>query len=391
MSDFWQETIRAAETLRHELHQHPELGWQEWQTAQRIRTLLSAWHIPWRTAATTGTVAILNQAAQGRAPHTALRADMDALPITEQTSIAYQSKVAGCMHACGHDGHTATLLAAARWLKQHEAALPGPVTLLFQPAEEGGHGAAQMIADGALDGVDQIFGWHNWPALPFGHLLCPDGLVMCGNGVFDIQLSGRGGHASEPHLCNDPVLAGAAIVLNLKQVVATHLPATSPAVVAVTSMLAPSGATVVPQTAKLAGSIRISDDATRATLTQAITEVVTATASIYGVHCEVTHETRYGATINHAEPAARVRALWQQFGLHQSELSVAAATAKPVMASEDFSYYLREIPGAFCLVGANDGAAHSHTCHSPHFDFNDRLLPLVTRLFAALCGAPYPP
>ncbi|MDZ7642961.1 MAG: amidohydrolase [Woeseiaceae bacterium] len=222
--DLWDECVAGAVAARHELHRHPELAWQEAATAARIRTQLDAMDIAWRSCADTGTVATLASKATGR--HVALRADIDALPIAEQSGASWASEVVGCMHACGHDGHTATLLAAARWLKHHESSLPGPVTLLFQPAEEGGHGARRMIEDGALEHVDVIFGWHNWPAIPWGQAVCPDGVVMAGNGTFRIDVQGRGGHASQPEACRDPVVAASAIVLALQQVVSRRLPAT---------------------------------------------------------------------------------------------------------------------------------------------------------------------
>ena len=167
------------------------------------------------------------------------------------------------MHACGHDGHTAVLLATARWLKLHENALSRQVILLFQPAEEGGHGAREMIREGALEGVSEIYGWHNWPALPYGTMACPDELVMCGNGTFDIRLSGKGGHASQPEVCNDVVLAGSAIVVALQQVVSRRLPPQANAVVSVTQFNAGNAPTVMADSATIAGSIRVPDEQPR--------------------------------------------------------------------------------------------------------------------------------
>ncbi len=385
MSDVWQETITNAEVLRRDLHAHPELGWQEYRTADRIRDTLSTLQIAWRACAGTGTLAWLNSSGEG--PHIALRGDIDALPITENTDINWTSRHAGCMHACGHDGHTATLLATARWLKLHEHLLPGPVTLIFQPAEEGGHGAREMIADGALEGIDAIYGWHNWPAIPFGKLVCPDDIVMCGNGTFELIVKGIGGHASQPELCRDPVLAASAITLNLQQIISRRLPPQQAAVISVTSIEAPSAPTVIPQQAIIGGSIRVPDKASRETLNRLITEISQQTAASYGVHCEVNIYPRYEATINHAQPAMQVRQQWQAlFGLDALHRDIRL----PIMASEDFSYYLQEIPGAFALIGSDDGPAHQAPCHSPFYDFNDQLIPLVTALFSRLSGAPVP-
>ena len=169
----WNNHVAEAIELRHAIHRRPELAYDEFQTAELIRNRLNELGIPWDACAGTGTLGRLAQDKSGR--HIALRGDIDALPINEITGKPYASEVAGCMHACGHDGHTATLLGTAAWLKAHEAELPGPVTLLFQPAEEGGHGAKRMIEDGALNGIEAIFGWHRWPAIPFGKAVCPDG------------------------------------------------------------------------------------------------------------------------------------------------------------------------------------------------------------------------
>lgn len=377
--DFWLATMQEAQQLRRNFHKHPELGWEEWRTAETIRAKLSAWHIPWRHCADTGTVATIGE---GR-HNIALRGDMDALPIQELNQLDYRSSHDGCMHACGHDGHTATLLASARWLKSQEQNLSNKITLLFQPAEEGGFGAKKMIDDGALEGVNEIFGWHNWPAIPFGELLCPDGIVMCGNGTFQIVVKGEGGHASQPELCRDPVLAASAMVLALQQVTSRRLAPQEPAVLSVTSFDAPSGPTTIPEQAILGGSIRVPNENVRKKMNVLIQEICSSVASSYGVLAEVKITNRYPATINHAAQAARVRDEWS---LAQQGNTLANNTATPIMASEDFSFYLQEIPGAFALVGAHEGDAHRVPCHSAHYDFNDELIPRVTELYARLAG-----
>jgi hippurate hydrolase len=385
MSSIWNHYIQDATQLRRALHRAPELTWQEHATAQTIRTALQTHDIPWRVCAETGTVAVLAPSAPGR--HIALRGDIDALPIREQTGVDWASQAPGIMHACGHDGHTATLMAVARWLKANESILPGPVSLLFQPAEEGGHGARAMIEEGALGGVDWIFGWHNWPAIPFGQAVCPDGPLMAANAVFEIEITGSGGHASQPELCRDPVLAAAAITLNLQQIVARRLPPQAAAVVSVTSIDAPSGITVIPESARLAGSVRIGDTQTRALIGRLIEDIAESTARSYGVEAKITFTPRYQATVNHPEPALHYRgALTSVLGADwcASELPV------PIMASEDFSYYLEAIPGAFALIGADDGAGHHEPCHSPRYDFNDRLIDPVGRILASLIGVSPP-
>lgn len=386
MSAFWQNTIRQAIDFRRELHSEPELSWHETRTAQKIRTALSDLNIEWTPCAGTGTLARLNTGAGSLStPHIALRGDIDALPIHEQTGKTWASRQMGCMHACGHDGHTAVLLATARYLKSIEHALPGPVTLIFQPAEEGGHGALRMIENGALEGIDEIYGWHNWPAIPYGKLVCPDGIVMCGNGTFEITVTGQGGHASQPELCRDPVLAGSAMVQALQQVVARRLAPQQAAVLSVTSFNAPSGLTVIPQQAVLGGSIRVPDHATRDAINALIVEVVEHTARAHGVSAEVTIQPRYNATVNHAKQARRVRETWCT---QNGDDSLDTQIPLPIMASEDFSYYLQEIPGAFALIGAGTPGQQAYPCHSPFYDFNDDLIEPVTRLYAQLVGAP---
>ncbi len=373
--------IDAAIRLRHELHSTPELTWSEAETARKIRDELTRADISWRVCAKTGTKAVLAKDATGRS--IALRADMDALPIQEESGMAWASETQGCMHACGHDGHIATLMAAALWLKQHETRLPGPVTLLFQPAEEGGHGARSMIDEGALDGVDAIYGWHNWPTIPFGRAICPNGVVMAANGTFRITVNGEGGHASQPETCRDPVTAGSAIVLALQQVVSRRLPPQSAAVVSVTSFVAPSAETVIPARAVLTGNIRIAENALRDTINDLITQVSADTARGWGVTADVEIFPRYGATVNNADEAEVMQhGLSREFGEGWEDRSIAI----PVMASEDFHYYLNEIPGALALIGAGGDVG----LHSPRYDFNDALIAPVARLLIRLAGGAVP-
>jgi len=385
MQTRWDQTLQEAQQFRRQLHADPELSWQEKNTASRIRAKLSELGIDWQVCADTGTIARLNTASTGQ--HIALRGDMDALPIIEQTELSWASQNQGCMHACGHDGHAATLVATACWLKQYEDELPGPVSLLFQPAEEGGHGAKKMIEEGALTGVDVIYGWHNWPAIRYGKLACPDAIVMCGNATFSITVNGIGGHASQPEACQDPVLAAAAITLNLQQIVSRRIAPQQPVVISVTSINAPSGPTITPTTAQIEGSIRVPDRATLDQVSALIEQISQDTARSYGVECSALIQPYYNATINHAGPAAQIRAHWVD---DWGEDAVDHQIALPIMASEDFSYYLEKIPGAFALIGADDGDNHHHSCHSPHYDFNDQLIARVLRLYARLAGAPTP-
>ncbi|MFW0790166.1 N(2)-acetyl-L-2,4-diaminobutanoate deacetylase DoeB2 [Gordonia sp. CPCC 205333] len=384
----WPEVLAEATEVRHALHRRPELAWAETETAGAVRAALAALDIPFRECARTGTVAYLASSAPGR--HIALRADLDAMPIVESTEVGYTSEVAGVMHACGHDGHTATLLAVARWLKSHERQLPGPVTLLFQPAEEGGHGAREMIEDGCFAGtsdsgpVAEVFGWHNWPGLAVGHAICPDGAVMSANGTFRVRLRGAGGHASQPEATRDPVLAAAAVTVGLQQVVSRRLAPHTAAVVAVTSLRAESAATVTPDDAELAGSVRVAQTADRDHVFDLITRVAEGIASAHEVSATVEASPRYDATVNHAGPAAELReALASVLGDEWAGHDVGV----PVMASEDFSYYLRALPGAFALIGAG---ATASPLHSGNYDFNDDLIDPAARVLIRLAGGPDP-
>ena len=379
----WKRMTGEAVDLRHALHREPELAWQEEQTAATIRARLDQLGIGWRACAGTGTVGTLATDRPGR--HIALRGDIDALPIHEESGAEWTSARPGFMHACGHDGHTATLMAAAAWLKHHEMELPGPVSLLFQPAEEGGHGAKRMIEDGALGGVDAIFGWHNWPAIPYGKAVCPDGAVMAGNGTFEILVKGQGGHSSQPEVCRDPVLAASAIVVALQQLVSRRLSPQYATVLSVTSFEAPSAVTVIPDTASLKGSFRLGNSGTRQPLSELVAEVAENTARAHGVECDVVIHPRYDATVNHPDEAAEYR---QALVAEMGDAVIDRELPLPIMASEDFSYYLKEIPGAFALIGADDGNDHHHPCHSAMYDFNDRLIAPVAAVYARLAGAP---
>lgn len=381
----WQELINVAQQMRRELHKTPELSWKEFQTSSYLKKRLDLLGIQWRECAGTGVVAHVAQRASGEC--IALRADMDGLLLAEATDAPWRSTIPGQMHGCGHDGHMAVLLAVAQWLKEYEELLPAPVTLIFQPAEEGGFGAREMIADGCLEGVKRIFGWHNWPSIPFGQVICPDGPVMAANASFEIIIKGRGGHASQPELCRDPVLAAAAVTLGLQQIVSRRLSPQLAGVLSVTSIDARSGETVIPENARLLGSIRMENTRDLGGVGSQIESIAKAIACGYGVEAEVIFSPRYPAVINDASEAARARTLFQQImgsdWRHQT-------TAVPIMASEDFSYYLKQVPGAFALVGAGDDGAHAYSCHNCNYDFNDNLISPMVQMMIQVVGLPDP-
>ncbi len=383
-TDFKAIVTQSIEQRRH-IHQTPELAWSEQDTTQLIRQTLDELNIPWDECTKTGTIGRLAPNASGL--HIALRGDIDALPIDEKSGVNWQSQRTKCMHACGHDGHTAALLATARWLKLHESSLRGPVSLFFQPAEEGGHGAREMIKEGALKGIDEVYGWHNWPAIPYGQAVCPKGPVMSANGVFTIEVNGVGGHASQPEACADPILAASAIVLAVQQIVSRRVAPQSSAVVSITSFDAPSAKNVIRSKAVLAGGIRASITEQRDQLAVMLKDVAEKTAAAYGCTATVDNQIAYGATVNHEVQSQNFQdALAEEFGSQWECKDIPV----PIMASEDFSYFLQEKPGAFALIGANDEPAHAHPCHSDAYDFNDKLIAHVVKLYSRLVGAPLP-
>jgi amidohydrolase len=379
MVDF-NSVIKQATMLRHDLHQHPEVMFHEERTAQVVRAELDRLHIPWRACAKTGTLGRL--AADKRGKHIALRADLDALPLSELTGLSYASCHAGVMHACGHDGHTASLLAAAAWLKAHEAQLPGPVTLLFQPAEEGGHGAKHMIDDNALDGIDEIFGYHNWPPIAYGKAACVPGAIFAANGEWLATITGRGGHASQPHHCIDPIVAGAHFVTMAQQIVARQVSPQDAAVVSVTCFHGGTADNIIPDAVTLEGTVRAATTSLRDELARRTEMVMHAACTPSGATAAFTYRPCYPATVNHAASAGRA-----QIALQSVLGSEALANdGLPIMAAEDFGYYLTKIPGAYILLGAGRPGHTMEPCHSPRFDYNDDLIPVVVRLWSRLVG-----
>lgn len=373
----WSELLDAMQEFRRHIHQHPETKWEEKETSKLIRKTLELYGVKWRKCAGLGTIATMGEDLSGE--HIALRGDIDALPLNEESGVKWSSKNDGKMHACGHDGHTATLMMTVLWIKKNESQLNGPVSFFFQPAEEGGHGAHEMIKDGALQGIDKVFGWHNWPALPFGQAVCGAGPIMSANGTFEIDVKGQGGHSSQPEKCKDPVLAASAVVINLNQIIAKRLPPQSAAVVSVTSFEAPSFETIIPDKATLKGSIRVSDTKMRDHVFELIKEIAHQTAQSYGVEAKTQTRPRYNATVNtHKEAELYQRIFKEVFGEDHHPQNFPL----PIMASEDFSYYLEEVKGAFALIGADDGEKnHGVACHNTTYDFNDKLIEKMTQVF----------
>jgi hippurate hydrolase len=374
-------------TRRH-IHQHPELSFQEANTAELVARHLDDWG--WAVARGVGGHGVVGTLRAGDSHRSvALRADMDALPIDEATGKAYASRHAGVMHACGHDGHTTMLLGAAQHLARTRN-FSGTVHLVFQPAEEAGlrSGAQQMIEDGLFERFpcDAIFGLHNNPGVPAGTFGFAAGPFMAACDTAHITIHGRGGHAARPHLTVDPVLIAGSLVVALQSVVARNVEPLQTAVVTVGALHAGTVANVIPDSATMALSIRSFDPAVRDLLQQRITTLVTAHVQGYGGTVTIDYERGYPVLVNSEAETAFARQVAEEL----VGPARVVAPFPPVPGSEDFAYYLLHKPGCFLRLGNGDGAM----LHHPRYDFNDDILTIGaaywTRLVERFLEAPAP-
>lgn len=366
--------INDAIALRRDLHRHPELGFEEHRTSEKIATLLGEWG--WRVHRGLAGTGVVAQMGQG-APVIGLRADIDALPMDEATGLEYASATPGKMHACGHDGHTAMLLLAARKIAE-EGVKQGTVTLIFQPAEENDGGARVMIEQGLLREfpVDQVYGIHNWPGLAPGRMVARDDKMMAAFAVFEIEVSGRGGHGAMPEQSDGVIAAAAAMASALQEIPARSLSPLEPGVVSVTQIHSGSAWNVCPDRAVLRGTARWFDPAAGDTIEARVKEVANACAAAQGCAARIDYQRRYPATINSAAEAGVARDVAAEMGLD-------TATAAPSMASEDFAFMLNEVPGAYIWLGAaREG--ENPGLHSAKFDFNDAVLPVGAEFWVRL-------
>jgi amidohydrolase len=373
--------------IRRDLHAHPELRFEEERTADIVASRLAAWGIEvTRGLGGTGVVGTLRNGSSSRS--IGLRADMDALPITEANQFPHRSTHEGKMHACGHDGHTAMLLGAAKYLAETRP-FDGTVHLIFQPGEEGGAGAQRMIDDGLFDRFpcDAVFGMHNWPNLKVGEFGLTAGPMMASSNEFAITVRGRGAHAAMPHLGVDPVFVAVQIVNGLQAIITRVKKPIESAVLSVTMIQAGEATNVIPETARIAGTVRTFSDAVTAQVEEQMKRIATLTAAAHGAEADVEFRWNYPPTVNHAaetEFAARV----------MDDIVGAASVVRgiePTMGSEDFAFMLKVRPGAYVFIGNGEGSHRSAghglgpcMLHNPSYDFNDDLIPLGATFWVRL-------
>ena len=369
--------IPEVKDWRHDLHAHPELGYEEEWTSNFVAEKLESFGIEvHRGLGKTGVVGVLKgiKANQGGGGNKAigLRADMDALPMIEENNFVYKSKFDGRMHACGHDGHTAMLLGAAKVLSLKRD-FDGTVYFIFQPAEEGGGGGLAMIEDGLFEHfpMDSVWGMHNWPGMEEGTVAIHKGSVMAAADRFEVTVNGSGGHAAMPQATNDPVLATTAIVQALQQIVSRKQSPLDAVVVSVTQINAGSGFNIIPQKVDFIGTIRTINSDTRISVHKQFTDICQATALAYGCFAEVSVIKGYPVTVNHIEESDK--AIEIASGLFGDE-SV-KTNLPPSMGAEDFAYMLEKKPGSYIWLGAGEGRSGC-MLHNTKYDFNDNVLPL---------------
>jgi amidohydrolase len=359
------------------LHRHPELGYQEERTASMIAERLRSLGYDVRTGVGGTGVVAMRPGTRGR-PVVLLRADMDALPIQEETDLPFASEVPGVMHACGHDGHMAVLLAVAERLAN--AALSGGLLFVFQPAEEGGAGAATMIREGVLDLMppSAAIGMHLWSGLPTGSLAVTAGPVFAAVDNFAITITGRGGHAASPHETVDPIVTAAHVITALQTVVSRRRSPAEPTVLSVTSIHGGTTHNVIPERVTLEGTVRSYGGPGHEAMPTVVREVVGDTARAYGAEATVTYDRVYPATINDADVTAQVQAVAEDL-VGATNLLREYRT----MAGEDMAFFLQRVPGCYAFVGCGNAAKGTHhPHHSPQFDLDEEALPIAVELLS---------
>ena len=367
--------------LRRDIHRHPELAFEEHRTSDLVAAKLTSWgYTVHRGLGGTGVVGTLKRGTRERS--LGLRADMDALPIQEATGAEWASVKPGLMHACGHDGHTAMLLAAAQTLAQ-DLTFDGTLNLIFQPAEEGGGGAVRMMADGLFEQhpCDAVFAMHNMPGTPVGHFVFRDGAAMASSDYVTLRIHGTGGHGAMPHRAADPLVAAASIVMALQTVVSRNVDPLHTAVVTVGALHAGQANNVIPALATLELSVRSLDPGVRRLLEQRIKALVAAQAESFGVRAEIDWRSGYCVLVNAvAETDFARQVALDLVGPERVTLHGPALTG-----SEDFAFMLEKIPGSYLLIGNGDGdSAGACMVHNPGYDFNDNNIATGASYWVAL-------
>lgn len=375
------------QSLRRSIHAHPELRYEETQTADLVAQCLEKWGLRvHRGLGKTGVVGVLQRGTGMRS--VGLRADMDALPIQELNTFAHRSQTPGKMHACGHDGHTAMLLGAARYLSQH-GDFDGTIVFIFQPAEEGGAGARAMIEDGLFTQfpVDAVFGIHNWPGMPEGTFGVTEGPIMASSNEFRIDVKGIGAHAAMPHNGRDPVFAAIQIGNALQSIITRNKKPIDTAVLSITQIHAGDAVNVIPNDAWLAGTVRTFTTETLDLIESKMVKIAEATASAFDCSATVSFNRNYPPTVNSAdETRFAVEVMRELVGAENVE-----DRTEPTMGAEDFAFMLQAKPGCYAFLGNGDGG-HRDTghgagpcmLHNASYDFNDELLPVGTTYWVRL-------
>ena len=370
----WADEMR---TLRQDIHRHPELGYKEKRTAALVADRLRAWGIPVQEGiGKTGVVGVISAGTSDRA--IGLRADMDALCIHESSGVPHASVHQGIAHSCGHDGHTAMLLWAARYLAETRR-FNGRVHLIFQPAEEGQAGAKAMIDDGLFERFPcaEVYALHNWPSLPAGTVAVRSGPMMAAADRFDIIVLGAGGHAAQPHLTSDTILCAAQIVTGANTLVARRIDPNAAAVLSVTCIHGGDAHNVLPSEVKITGTVRTFDPVIQDRIEAALRELIDGTARAAGCTAAMEYVRYYPATINDAQCAQHV------LDASRALFGHALVPDAPAATSEDFAFMLQKVPGAYVWLGQGSDT-HCFSLHHPRYDFNDDILPRGAALLAAL-------
>jgi len=361
---------------RQHLHAHPELMYDTVETAAFVAARLREFGCDEvvEGIGRTGVVGLIRGKTPGRRV-VGLRADMDALPIVETTGLPYASRVPGKMHACGHDGHTAMLLGAAKYLAETRN-FAGAVAVIFQPAEEGGAGGRAMVEDGLMErfGIDEVYGMHNWPGQPIGQFAIRPGPFFAATDTFSLTVTGRGGHAAKPHETIDPVVVASQIVLGFQTIVSRSADPVAQLVISVTNIQAGTGAfNVIPQSASLSGTVRTMDETVRQLAERRMAELAEGLAAAHGARAVLDYRRGYPAMVNHAQETGFAAEVARK-------VSGDCAEAPLVMGGEDFAYLLEARPGAYILVGNGDTAP----VHHPEYNFNDDIIPAGCSWWAEL-------